>query len=184
MIIPVILSGGSGSRLWPLSRETYPKQFLPLADQHTLLQNTVLRIAGLSEVVAPLVVCNEEHRFMVAEQLRAVGIQPGAVILEPVGRNTAPAVAVAALYAQREGADPILLILPADHIIADVEGFRATVRQAAPYAAAGRLITFGIAPTAVSYTHLDVYKRQIGCWAAFSIAPKQRNGWSRHSSRR
>ena len=147
MIIPVILSGGSGSRLWPLSRETYPKQFLPLADQHTLLQNTVLRIAGLSEVVAPLVVCNEEHRFMVAEQLRAVGIQPGAVILEPVGRNTAPAVAVAALYAQREGADPILLILPADHIIADVEGFRATVRQAAPYAAAGRLITFGIAPT-------------------------------------
>ncbi|RUQ33118.1 MAG: mannose-1-phosphate guanylyltransferase/mannose-6-phosphate isomerase [Candidatus Competibacteraceae bacterium] len=148
MIIPVILSGGSGSRLWPLSRETYPKQFLPLVNQHTLLQNTVLRIAGLSEAAAPLVVCNEEHRFMVAEQLRTIGIQPTAAILEPVGRNTAPAVAVAALYAQREGADPILLILPADHVITDVEGFRAAVRQAAPQAVAGRLITFGIAPQA------------------------------------
>ena len=148
MIIPVILSGGSGSRLWPLSRETYPKQFLPLVDQHTLLQSTALRIAGLAGVTAPLVVCNEEHRFMVAEQLRAVGIQPAAVILEPVGRNTAPAVAVAAVHAQNQGADPILLILPADHVISDVEGFRAAVRQVAPHAEAGRLITFGIVPTA------------------------------------
>ncbi len=148
MIIPVILSGGSGSRLWPLSRETYPKQFLPLVDQHTLLQSTALRIAGLAGVTAPLVVCNEEHRFMVAEQLRAVGIQPAAVILEPVGRNTAPAVAVAALHAQNQGADPILLILPADHVISDVEGFRAAVLQVAPHAEAGRLITFGIVPTA------------------------------------
>ena len=118
MIIPVILSGGSGARLWPLSREAYPKQFLPLVDQRTMLQNTALRIAGLNGVTAPLVVCNEEHRFMVAEQLRAVGVQPGAVILEPVGRNTAPAVAVAALHAQRGDDDPILLILPADHVIA------------------------------------------------------------------
>ena len=94
MIVPIILSGGSGSRLWPLSRETYPKQFLPLVDQYTMLQSTALRIAGLADVTAPLVVCNEEHRFMVAEQLRAVGVQPAAVILEPVGRNTAPAVAV------------------------------------------------------------------------------------------
>lgn len=148
MIIPVILSGGSGSRLWPLSRETYPKQFLPLVDQHTLLQSTALRIAGLAGVTAPLVVCNEEHRFMVAEQLRAVGIQPAAVILEPVGRNTAPAVAVAALHAQNQGADPILLILPADHVISDVAGFRAAVLQVAPHAEAGRLITFGIVPTA------------------------------------
>ena len=148
MIIPVILSGGSGSRLWPLSRESYPKQFLPLVDQHTLLQNTALRIAGLSGVAAPLVVCNEEHRFMVAEQLRTIGIPPAATILEPVGRNTAPAVAVAALHAQREGADPILLILPADHVITDVEGFRLAVQQAVPQASAGRLITFGIAPVA------------------------------------
>lgn len=148
MIVPVILSGGSGTRLWPLSREAYPKQFLPLVDQNTMLQNTALRIAGLTDTTAPLVVCNEEHRFMVAEQLRAVGIQPAMAILEPIGRNTAPAVAVAALYAQREGADPILLILPADHVIADVEGFRAAVRQVASHAETGRLITFGIVPTA------------------------------------
>lgn len=148
MIVPVILSGGSGTRLWPLSREAYPKQFLPLVDQNTLLQNTALRIAGLADVAAPLVVCNQEHRFMVAEQLRAIGIQPATAILEPVGRNTAPAVAVAALHAQREGADPTLLILPADHVIADVEGFRAAVRQVATHAEAGRLITFGIVPTA------------------------------------
>ncbi len=148
MIIPVILSGGIGTRLWPLSREAFPKQFLPLVDRNTMLQNTALRIAGLTGVTAPMVVCNEEHRFMVAEQLRAVGIQPEAVILEPVGRNTAPAVALAALHSQLAGADPILLILPADHVIADVEGFRAAVRQVAPHAEAGRLITFGIVPTA------------------------------------
>jgi len=150
MIIPVILSGGSGTRLWPLSREAYPKQFLPLVDQNTMLQNTASRIAGLDGVTTPLVVCNMEHRFMVAEQLRAIGIQPAAVVLEPVGRNTAPAVAIAALHAQSEnpGADPILLVLPADHVIADVAGFRAAIRQVAPHAEAGRLITFGIIPTA------------------------------------
>jgi len=148
MIVPVILSGGSGTRLWPLSREAYPKQFLPLVDQNTMLQNTALRIAGLADVAAPLVVCNQEHRFMVAEQLRAIGIQPATAILEPVGRNTAPAVAVAALHAQCDGADPTLLILPADHVIADVEGFRTAVRQVATHAEAGRLITFGIVPTA------------------------------------
>ncbi len=148
MIVPVILSGGSGTRLWPLSREAYPKQFLPLVDQNTLLQNTALRIAGLADVATPLVVCNQEHRFMVAEQLRAIGIQPATAILEPVGRNTAPAVAVAALHAQCDGADPTLLILPADHVIADVEGFRTAVRQVATHAEAGRLITFGIVPTA------------------------------------
>ena len=150
MIIPVILSGGSGTRLWPLSRETYPKQFLPLADRNTMLQNTALRVAGLNDMAAPMVVCNEEHRFMVAEQLRAVGIHPAAVMLEPVGRNTAPAVAIAALHAQSEngGADPLLLILPADHVITDVAGFRAAILQVAAQAEAGYLITFGIVPTA------------------------------------
>ena len=148
MIVPVILSGGSGARLWPLSREAYPKQFLPLVDERTMLQNTALRVAGLADTGAPLVVCNEEHRFMVAEQLRAVGIQPATVMLEPVGRNTAPAVAVAALHAQAGGSDPLLLVLPADHAIVDVEGFRAAVRRVAPQADAGRLITFGIVPTA------------------------------------
>ncbi len=148
MIIPVILSGGSGTRLWPLSREAYPKQFLPLVDRNTMLQNTALRISGLADATTPLVVCNEEHRFMVAEQLRAVDVRPVAVILEPVGRNTAPAVAVAALHARREGTDPTLLILPADHVIADVENFRAAIERVTPHAAAGRLITFGIIPTA------------------------------------
>jgi len=148
MIVPVILSGGSGARLWPLSREAYPKQFLPLVDSQTLLQNTALRLSGLPEATAPLVVCNQEHRFMVAEQLRAVGIQPDAVVLEPVGRNTAPAAAVAALHAQRNGADPLLLVLPADHVIADPAGFWTAVGQVAPHATAGELATFGIVPTA------------------------------------
>ncbi|MGB2682790.1 MAG: mannose-1-phosphate guanylyltransferase/mannose-6-phosphate isomerase [Candidatus Competibacter sp.] len=148
MIVPVILSGGSGTRLWPLSRETYPKQFLPLVDQYTMLQNTALRVGGAKNIAAPLVVCNQEHRFMVAEQLRAVGVQPAMVILEPMGRNTAPAVAVAALHARHQGVDPLLLILPADHVIADSEGFRAAVAQAALHAEAGWLITFGIVPTA------------------------------------
>ncbi|HCK82791.1 MAG TPA: mannose-1-phosphate guanylyltransferase/mannose-6-phosphate isomerase [Candidatus Competibacter sp.] len=147
MIVPVILSGGSGTRLWPLSREAYPKQFLPLVDENTMLQNTALRIAGAADVAAPLVVCNQEHRFMVAEQLRAVGIHPAMVILEPAGRNTAPAVAVAALYARQQGADPLLLVLPADHVIADSEGFRAAVAKAALHAEAGWLITFGIVPS-------------------------------------
>ncbi|HMQ14080.1 MAG TPA: sugar phosphate nucleotidyltransferase, partial [Candidatus Competibacter phosphatis] len=128
MIVPVILSGGSGTRLWPLSREAYPKQFLPLVDQNTMLQNTALRLAGLADVAAPLVVCNQEHRFMVAEQMRSAGVQPAAVVLEPVGRNTAPAVAVAALHAQAAGDDPILLVLPSDHVIADIAGFQAAVR--------------------------------------------------------
>ena len=148
MIVPVILSGGSGTRLWPLSREAYPKQFLPLVDQNTMLQNTALRLTGLVDVAAPLVVCNQEHRFMVAEQMRAAGVQPAAVVLEPVGRNTAPAVAVAALHAQAAGNDPILLVLPSDHVIADVAGFQAAVRRVVPHAEAGRLITFGIVPSA------------------------------------
>ena len=147
MIVPVILSGGSGTRLWPLSREAYPKQFLPLVDQNTMLQNTALRLAGLADVAAPLVVCNQEHRFMVAEQMRSAGVRPAAVVLEPVGRNTAPAVAVAALHAQAGGGDPILLVLPSDHVIADIAGFQAAVRRVVPHAEAGRLITFGIVPT-------------------------------------
>ncbi len=146
MIVPVVLSGGSGSRLWPLSRELYPKQLLPLVGEFTMLQNTVSRLVGIIGVQPPLVVCNEEHRFMVAEQLRALGGEPSAVVLEPVGRNTAPAVAVAALQAMAGGGDPVLLVLPADHVIVDEAGFRAAVEQAAPLAEAGRLVTFGIVP--------------------------------------
>ena len=147
MIVPVILSGGSGSRLWPLSREVYPKQLLPLVNERTMLQNTVLRVQGIEALAAPMVVCNEEHRFMVAEQLRQLGIQPQSVILEPVGRNTAPAVAVAALKALESGEDPLLLVLPADHIIHDEAAFRAAVARVAPAAGGGKLATFGILPS-------------------------------------
>jgi mannose-1-phosphate guanylyltransferase/mannose-6-phosphate isomerase len=148
MIIPVILSGGTGSRLWPLSREAYPKQFLPLVDEHTMLQSTALRLQSITDIAPPIVVCNDEHRFMVAEQLRAVGITPSAVILEPVGRNTAPAVATAALraIAQEADEDPILLVLPADHVIADGAKFCQAVEQVKPQARDNSLITFGIKP--------------------------------------
>ncbi|MDO3377805.1 mannose-1-phosphate guanylyltransferase/mannose-6-phosphate isomerase [Geoalkalibacter halelectricus] len=148
MIIPVILSGGAGTRLWPLSRELYPKQLLPLAGEHTMLQETALRLEGLSALGAPLVVCNEAHRFMVAEQMRRIGRTPAAILLEPLGRNTAPAVAVAALQALDGGEDPLLLVLPADHVIAQPEALRAAIESGAPLAREGRLMTFGIVPTA------------------------------------
>ena len=147
-LIPVLLSGGSGTRLWPLSRETHPKQFQPLVGEQSLLQATWQRLAGLPGLGAPCVVANEEHRFMVAEQLRQVGAKPAAILLEPVGRNTAPAIAVAALQAREGGADPLLLVLPSDHVIADAAGFRAAVQAALPAAAAGKLVTFGIVPDA------------------------------------
>ena len=146
-IIPVLLSGGSGTRLWPLSRETHPKQFQPLVGEQSLLQATWQRLAGLEGAAAPIVVANEEHRFMVAEQLRQVGVMPSALLLEPVGRNTAPAIAAAALQAQAGGDDPLLLVLPSDHVIRDEAGFRAAVLAAAPAAGAGKLVTFGIVPT-------------------------------------
>jgi mannose-1-phosphate guanylyltransferase/mannose-6-phosphate isomerase len=145
-LVPVILSGGSGTRLWPASREAHPKQFLPLVGDNSLLQSTWLRLAGLPDAAAPIVVGNEEHRFLVAEQLRAVGATPSAIILEPVARNTAPAIAVAALVALAEGNDPLLLVLPSDHLIRDEAGFRAAVQQARPAAEAGALVTFGIVP--------------------------------------
>lgn len=146
-LVPVLLSGGSGTRLWPLSREAHPKQFQPLLGEQSLLQATWLRVAALPGIAAPLVVANEEHRFMVAEQLRQVGATPAALILEPVGRNTAPAIAVAALQAMADGGDPVLLVLPSDHVIGDEAGFRAAVLTALPAAEAGALVTFGIVPT-------------------------------------
>jgi mannose-1-phosphate guanylyltransferase/mannose-6-phosphate isomerase len=147
-LIHVILSGGSGTRLWPLSREGHPKQFLALAGEHSMLQATWLRVADLGGEGAPLVVTNEDHRFMVAEQLRQAGCRPAAIILEPVGRNTAPAIAVAALQAIAGDDDPLLLVLPSDHAIADETAFRAAVRAAMPAAADGALVTFGIVPSA------------------------------------
>jgi mannose-1-phosphate guanylyltransferase/mannose-6-phosphate isomerase len=145
-IQPVILSGGSGTRLWPLSREAYPKQFLPLASELTMLQATWKRVEAIA-ARGPLVIANEEHRFVAAEQLQQVDASPVAIILEPVGRNTAPAIAVAALEATRDGADALLLVLPSDHVISDSAAFLRAVEQAAGAAEAGKLVTFGIVPT-------------------------------------
>ena len=149
MLVPVILSGGAGTRLWPLSRELYPKQLLALLGSRTMLQQTVLRTVDL-HAAAPVVVCNEAHRFLVAEQLRAIQCKPAAIVLEPAGRNTAPAIALAALAALTTASaeDPVLLVLPADHVIQDVPAFQAAVRLALPAAQAGHLATFGIVPTA------------------------------------
>ena len=153
MLIPVILSGGSGTRLWPLSRELYPKQLLPLVGRHTMLQETVARVSGLPGLAGPVVVCNESHRFMVAEQLRESGAATQAIVLEPVGRNTAPAVAVAALVALGRvraagdaATDPVLLVLPADHVIRDTAAFQAAVTIGLGAAEAGQLVTFGVVP--------------------------------------
>lgn len=145
MLTPVLLSGGVGSRLWPVSRETHPKQFLPLAGELSMLQETLQRTAGLEET-APLVVCNEEHRFMVAEQLRQVKIKASALILEPQGRNTAPAVALAAIQALATDPEALLLVLPADHLIQNVDAFAQAVSKAVPLAQQGRLMTFGVVP--------------------------------------
>ncbi|MDL2269191.1 mannose-1-phosphate guanylyltransferase/mannose-6-phosphate isomerase [Desulfosarcina sp. OttesenSCG-928-A07] len=146
MIVPVILAGGSGTRLWPLSRSLYPKQLIKLVNNHTLFQNTVRRLEGLTETAPPIVVCNTEYRFMVADQLRQMNISADAIILEPVGRNTAPAMAVAALWATRAGSDPVLLILPADHHIEDTDAFQKALTIGYKHAQADRLVTFGVVP--------------------------------------
>ncbi|HEV2442272.1 MAG TPA: mannose-1-phosphate guanylyltransferase/mannose-6-phosphate isomerase [Steroidobacteraceae bacterium] len=152
MLTPVILSGGAGTRLWPLSRELYPKQLLALTGERTMIQQTALRLEGLA-AGAPVVVCNEAHRFLVAEQLRQLGIEPQAVVLEPMGRNTAPAIALAAHAALKavgpnRAGDPLLLVLPADHVIRDVPAFHKAVHAALGAAQQGQLVTFGIVPTA------------------------------------
>jgi len=144
-LLPVILSGGSGTRLWPLSREQYPKQLLPLVGDESLLQATALRLDGLPGVAEPLLVCNEEHRFVVAEQVRLLG-RKGTLLLEPVGRNTAPALTLAALWALGKNSDPVLVVMPADHVILDGEVFRDAVRRAGALAEAGMAVTFGITP--------------------------------------
>jgi len=159
-MIPVILSGGSGSRLWPLSRNMYPKQLLPLVDaKHSMLQQTVLRtktrtkveepsrLGSAVEFQAPVVICNDVHRFMVGEQLQQIGITDGTILLEPEGRNTAPAIALAAFKALKENPDEVLLVMPADHVIEDLEKFLSSLEIAEQIAKQGRLLTFGIVPT-------------------------------------
>src|SRR2546425_8439177 len=144
---PVILCGGTGTRLWPLSRRLLPKQFLPLVTDRTMLQDTILRIAELPEAEPPIVISNNEHRFLVAEQLNELGVRPAVQILEPAGRNTAPAGAGAALQVRQDDPDALLLVLPSDHAIGDPAAFREAVLAAARIAGQGFLATFGIRPT-------------------------------------
>ncbi len=143
-LIPVILSGGAGTRLWPLSREMYPKQLLALTGKLTMLQDTATRLNGISGAKAPIVVCNDAHRFTVAEQIRALGLEASAILLEPVGRNTAPAVALAALKALEVDQEAILVVAPADHVIRDARVFQQASELAVAEAQAGKLVTFGI----------------------------------------
>lgn len=148
---PVVLSGGSGTRLWPLSREHYPKQLLPLHGDNTMLQDTLLRLKGFSpengKVLDPVIVCNEEHRFLVAEQARQIGCLSCGILLEPAGRNTAPALTLAARHATAHKADPVLMVMPADHVIIHEERFLESVGEALRLAADGVMVTFGIVPT-------------------------------------
>jgi mannose-1-phosphate guanylyltransferase/mannose-6-phosphate isomerase len=176
MLIPVILSGGSGTRLWPLSRELYPKQLLPLVGKGTMLQETLARVDGVDGLGAPVVVCNESHRFLVAEQILQAGVKPQAIVLEPAGRNTAPAVAVAAMVAVSDTpngvktpeSDPLLLILPADHVIRDVKAFRAALEIGRKAAQEGKLVTFGVVPHRPE-TGYGYIKRAAGEGPAFAI---------------
>lgn len=148
MLIPVIMAGGVGSRLWPASREAKPKQFLTFGGAHSLFQQSLLRLAGFPGVAAPVVVCNEAHRFLVAEQLREIGIDAADIILEPAGRNTAPAVALASLCALERSmaSDATLLVLAADHVIPDVDAFHAAIAAGMPHSSGSSLVTFGIVP--------------------------------------
>ena len=147
-IVPVILSGGSGTRLWPLSREQYPKQFLTLLGDNSMFQETLLRLRGLKNLADPVIVCNENHRFLVAEQLNQIGIGNASIILESVGRNTAPAITAAMLQINNDinKQDSIMLVLSADHQIKDINEFQKTINIAKIHAEKGRLVTFGIVP--------------------------------------
>ena len=148
MIVPVVLAGGAGTRLWPLSRELHPKQLLQLTGHRSMIQITLKRLEGVGDLAPPVVVCNESHRFMIAEQLREIGLQPQAIILEPVGRNTAPAIAAAALFTAQQSREDDLLVLPADHHIDQPAAFHQAVRTGCELTARRYLTTFGIVPTA------------------------------------
>ncbi|MCF7970873.1 MAG: mannose-1-phosphate guanylyltransferase/mannose-6-phosphate isomerase [Methylococcaceae bacterium] len=167
-MIPVILSGGSGTRLWPLSRGIYPKQFLPLVSDKTMVQETVLRLKGIEGLQAPIAVCNEDHRFMMAEQLWEIDVQPECIILEPIGKNTAPAVAMAALAAKNP--EDILLILPADHVIENIASFQEAVMKAGELAQQGFLVTFGIVPTAAETGYGYIKRSHENIAEAFKVA--------------
>ena len=159
-ITPVILSGGSGKRLWPLSRKKYPKQYLPLVGNKTMLQETILRLNGLSGLSDPIIICNVDHRFLVAEQCQKIGIKNPIILLEPIGRNTAPAIAAAALQSLKDSDDSTLLVLSADHDIQDVDAFHKAINIARNQSKSFKLVTFGIVPTSanVGYGYLKASK--------------------------
>lgn len=169
-IYPVILSGGSGTRLWPLSRELYPKQLLPLVGTHSLLQETAKRASG-TPFAEPLIVCNDEHRFIIAEQLRHLGIKPRAMVLEPVARNTAPAIAAAAAILVASDPNAVMMVLPSDHTIADEAAFRKAASTAASAARNGKLVAFGITPTSpeTGYGYIRSAAPLTGVAGAFAI---------------
>jgi mannose-1-phosphate guanylyltransferase len=173
MILPVIIAGGTGSRLWPLSRNLMPKQFLKLDGDTTMLQATVNRLQGL-DALSPLVICNEEHRFIAAEQMRQINQLDHNIILEPVGRNTAPAIALAAMNAVKKGQDPLLLILAADHIISDSHEFCQVVANASTFAAEGSLVTFGIVATApeTGYGYIKRGAKKVGAYSVQQFVEK------------
>ena len=148
-ICPVILCGGSGTRLWPLSRETYPKQYISLSskNEQSLLQNTIKRLSGLKNICKPIMLCNEDHRFLVAEQLREIDTNPNTILLEPEGRNTAPAIAISAIKALEIEEDPILLILSSDHEIKNEQKFIKVIEAGLDFASKNKLVTFGVIPS-------------------------------------
>ena len=162
-IIPVILSGGSGTRLWPLSRREHPKQYLPLAGDNTMLQETILRLSGLNNLTDPIIVCNADHRFLVSEQCQQIGVENLKILLEPVGRNTAPAIAAAALQSLKASDDAVLLVLSADHVIQDIDAFHEAINIASNQAQAGKLAIFGIVPTDTNtgYGYIKIPKDNI-----------------------
>jgi mannose-1-phosphate guanylyltransferase/mannose-6-phosphate isomerase len=169
-LTPVILSGGAGTRLWPLSRELLPKQLLALTGERTMIQDTAARLAGFPDATTPLVVCNEAHRFLVAEQLREMGMPPAGILLEPVGRNTAPAIALAAhAVRQLAGDDALMLVLPADHVLRDLAAFQSSIRLAIPAAAEGKLVAFGIVARTPE-TGYGYIRRAAGAGAVAPIA--------------
>ena len=162
-IIPVLLCGGKGSRLWPLSRKSYPKQYLSIdkKDKYSFLQETINRIKDLNAVVEPIILCSEEHRFIAAEQMRKIGVKPKALLLEPLGKNTAPAITLAALLARNFNYDPILLVLSSDHIVENKDEFKKIIQKGFNEAIKGDLVTFGVVPTSpeTGFGYIESYKQ-------------------------
>ncbi|ABL02618.1 mannose-6-phosphate isomerase, type 2 [Candidatus Ruthia magnifica str. Cm (Calyptogena magnifica)] len=168
-IMPIILSGGSGKRLWPLSHKQHPKQYLSLVSDKSILQETILRLDGLNNFMDPMIICNIDHRFLVAQQCREIGIKSPTILLEPIGKNTAPAIAAAALQSIKQSDDIILFVLSADHIIQDIKTFHKTVYIAIKQAQAGKLVTFGIVPTQANINYGYIKSSEINIDGAYQV---------------